>query len=369
MAPASGGPARSVPQLAMALVDCGHEVALWSPSVAGGGVSGRRSWDVSEAIADLSEDTQSSLRLFSGSFDEMLKVFGEPDIVHDHGVWLNFHRKVARTCRKRAILRVVSPRGMLEPWALNHKKWRKRLAWWLFQKRDLQMAAGLHATAAMEEENLLGLGLGAPIFVAANGVEKIHKRGTDGGSASRGNSPTMLFLSRIHPKKGLLILVDAWVQVKPEGWKMRVVGPDEGGHLAEVRRKVRLAGLDESWSFEEALEGEDKWTAMEQADLFILPSYSENFGIVVAEALAAGTPVIATTGTPWAGLELNQCGRWVEPEPEGLVAAIRELTSLSIEKRLEMGRRGQEWVSREFAWSAIAESVEQFYREILGHKQ
>ena len=154
--------------------------------------------------------------------------------------------------------------------------------------------------------------------------------------------------------------LEAWKRVRPDGWRMRVIGPEEDGHRAALQSTVKRAGLAESWSFEEALEGQAKWRAMADADLFVLPSHSENFGIVVAEALACGTPVITTTGTPWAGLREHDCGWWVEPTVDGLEKGFREALA-RVGEYPQMGARGGAWVEREFAWPGIAAKMESAY--------
>nr|WP_226895242.1 glycosyltransferase [Luteolibacter marinus] len=379
--PATGGPARSVPQLALAQSGLGHEVGLWAPGMDHGAGTWR--------VADLASDAVERMQLLPGEFEQALDSFGRPDLVHDHGIWLPCHRQVAKACAARGIPRIASPRGMLEPWALNHKKWKKRAAWWLYQKRDLQAAAGLHATADSEARQLRRLGLKAPMVVAANGVTvpilesgfltrfDSQEAGCEAGGLPNGFGfeeagckpalhRTALFLSRIHPKKGLPMLVEAWARVRPEGWSMRVVGPDEGGHRGEVERLVAGAGLTDCWSFANSLEGDDKWRAMAAADLFVLPTHSENFGIVVAESLACGVPVITTTAAPWQGLRDHGCGWWVEPDAAALGAALDEATRVEASGLREMGRSGREWMAADFGWEGIARKMEAFYQEVAG---
>ena len=347
--PAAGGPARSVPQLALAQARLGHEVALWSPNPG------------PQSLPDL-DSQEVALGRFHGPFREVLCRLGAVDIVHDHGVWLPFHKQVAKECAKLRICRVVSPRGMLEPWALNHKKWKKKLAWWLYQRRDLESAAALHATAESEAAQFRRLGLRHPILVSPNGVD-VRDATPMPHSAPRGFR-TALFLSRIHPKKGLPLLVEAWAKIRPEGWRMRVVGSDENGHRREVESLVAKAGLADTWEFENALEGEAKWASYRAADLFILPTYSENFGIVVAEALACGIPALTTTGAPWQGLQEHRCGWWVAPTAEAIAAALADATGLTTTQRAEMGARGRAWVQRDFTWPPIARAMVEFYDEL-----
>jgi glycosyltransferase involved in cell wall biosynthesis len=174
-----------------------------------------------------------------------------------------------------------------------------------------------------------------------------------------------LFLSRIHPKKGLLTLVEAWAMARPEGWRAVVAGPDDGGHRARVVSAVNSAGLTEVFSFLDEVEGEQKAALLQRSSLFVLPSFSENFGVAVAEALGAGVPVITTTATPWEGLEWHRCGWWVDPDAESLAGALREATDLSNDSRREMGERGREFVSREFGWLGVGRRMREAYEWIL----
>ena len=345
--PAAGGPARSVPQLALAMARWGHEVALWA--------------DEGSALPDGVES--GGIDLLTGNFADALANFGPVDIVHDNGLWLPCHQAVAQVCQQQGIKRVVATRGMLEPWALEHKKWKKRLAWWLYQRRNLRGAAGLHATADQEKLQLQSLGLTAPILIAANGVNIPSFE--DFTPVKKLATKTALFLGRVHSIKGLPMLVQAWSVLKPKGWRMQIVGPDEDGHRTEIEALVNKAGLADCWSFQDSYEGDAKWQAMRDADLFVLPSFSENFGIVVAESLACGTPVITTTGTPWQGLLEQNCGWWVKPEAAEIQAALAEATQQADTERSAMGQRGRSWVVQEFGWEKIAGEVEGFYQEIL----
>jgi glycosyltransferase involved in cell wall biosynthesis len=177
---------------------------------------------------------------------------------------------------------------------------------------------------------------------------------------------TALFLSRIHPIKGLLELVDAWGQVRPAGWRMVIAGPDEGGRRAVVEARVLAQGLASDFAFVGAVDGAEKTALYQSADLFILPSFSENFGVVIAEALACGVPVITTKGTPWAGLQTHRCGWWIDLGKDALVDALREATLTPAEVRQEMGERGRIYATSTFDWHAIARDMLAVYQWILG---
>jgi glycosyltransferase involved in cell wall biosynthesis len=285
------------------------------------------------------------------------------EIIHAHGLWQPTSLLSAVVAYRYGIPLVVTTRGMLEPWALNHHKWRKKLAWHVYQRRALASAQVSHATSTMEAENLRTLGFDQPIAVIPNGVplpDQVKKQASPDGPR------TALFLSRIHPKKGLPMLLDAWDEVRPEGWRLVLAGPSEDGHRAELEQQVQRLGLGNVVSFPGTIPDDEKWQHYRSADLFVLPTHSENFGIVVAEALASGVPVITTKGAPWQELETRDCGWWTEVSVGALGKALREAMALSDEERLAMGHRGRALVEERYSWQRIAEQMRNVYRWILG---
>jgi glycosyltransferase involved in cell wall biosynthesis len=257
---------------------------------------------------------------------------------------------------------MVSPHGMLEPWAWRHNAWKKRPVWWAWEKRNVESAAVLQATAYEEAANLRALGLRNPIAIIPNGVDIPKLRPLPHQKEVR----TALFISRIHPKKGLLNLVKAWALLRPKDWRMVIAGPSEGGHEAEVKKAVIEAGLENQFEFPGPVYEGAKWDLYNQADLFVLPTYSENFGVVVAEALAAAVPVITTKGAPWHELIEYNCGWWVDVGIDHLVTALREAFALSDNERQEMGLRGRTLVQEKYSWPTIATEMASVYRWILG---
>lgn len=312
-----------------------------------------------------------------------------PAVVHFHGIWSPTQALRLLAWRRRGIPCMVTLHGMLEPWALAHKALKKRVAWNLYQKRLLNMASALHATSEREAENLRKLGLTPPIAMIPWGVElprrepegqKIEGQRTEEGAQNAPetsitnqkfniqNSPTRtaLFVGRIFPVKGLPMLVEAWAKVRPEGWKMKIVGPDQAGHLAQVKALVCKAGLDTDFEFTGALEGADLAKAYQTADLFVMPSYTENFSMVVAEAMAQGMPVITTYGAPWKLLEEESCGWWVPVSVDGIAAALDDATRRSPGVLTAMGERGRSVVAERFAWDKIAAEMIACYEWLLG---
>ena len=254
---------------------------------------------------------------------------------------------------------------MLSAWALGHKAWKKRLAWWLYQRRDLESARVLHATSAAEAEDIRRLGLRQPVAIIPNGVA-LPPQEAMGQRAPAASRRTALFLSRIHPGKGLLDLVQAWHKLRPSGWRVLVAGPDEENHRAAVEQAISERRLDGYFKFLGPVGDDRKWEVFGQADLFVLPTKSENFGIAIAEALAAGVPVITTKAAPWQELESHRCGWWVDVGVEPLVAALREATAASPEVLREMGLRGRELVRERYSWPKIAQEMKAVYEWVLG---
>jgi glycosyltransferase involved in cell wall biosynthesis len=331
-----GGPAFSVSRLALALAEAGAEVALWAA-------------DGSAKTSPLVQDGAGVSRC-QGSLRRLVEAF-RPDVIHDNGLWLAHNHRSADLAQRFGVPRVVSTRGMLEPWALAHRRWKKRAAWLIYQKRDLDRAAALHATGAAEAENLKSLGLRPSIVAIPNGMDLPERpsQATD-GTAVR----TALFLGRIHPVKGLPMLMEAWGQVRPKGWRLVVAGPDEGGHLREVEAAVADAGIGEAVSFTGEVTGEAKAALLQEADLFVLPSHTESFGMAVAEALAHGTPALVSTAAPWPMLEQRGCGWLAAPRAPSLAEALARAVATEPDVLRRMGEAGREMIAAEFSWAQVA---------------
>jgi glycosyltransferase involved in cell wall biosynthesis len=305
---------------------------------------------------------------FGGQFQETLGRCLQSqngDVVHDFGLWLPAHHAVACVCKTLGIPLVCSTSGMLAPWALRHKAWKKRLAWWLYQRRDLSCAALLAATSEQEVGHIRRLVPGKNIALVPNGVEfpavSVEPR------RATGNQPRKaVFLGRIHPVKGLKNLVEAWHITRPDGWRCILAGPDEAGHQKELEAILRLRKLENTFEFPGMMDNEQKWALLNDADLFILPSFTENFGIAVAEALACAVPVITTKGAPWQDLVDHHCGWWVDVGVEPLAEALRNATILSDDERRQMGERARQLVQGKYSWDRIARDTNSVYSWLLG---
>lgn len=288
----------------------------------------------------------------------------QPDVVHVNCCWMPacaFIQKWAQVLGYRVIL---TPHGMLEPWIMKRHYWTKKIpALILYQKEAVMKADILHATADSEKRNLLKLGYNNRIRIIANGidVESIEIK------PSWKRNKEILFLSRIHVKKGINFLLEAVAQLKRqmEGYVIRIAGEGDVIYIEELKQLIVRLGISKLVIFEGGVYGNRKWELFRQADLFVLPTHSENFGIVVAEALASGTPVVTTTGTPWSELGSRQCGWWTEVGTESTVQALRNFLSLT-ENELEiMGRNGRKLVEEKYSAHKMAEEFVEMYKSIL----
>lgn len=305
---------------------------------------------------------------FSRTLTRLLDKGESPVLIHDHGIWGHTNVAAWRVARSRSIPYVLSPRGMLEPWALEFKANKKKLAWLLYQRRIIESAAAIIATSEKECENVKRLFPKLPVAIIPNGVHLPDAVRVLSSKPQVKSGGTILFMSRIHPVKNLISLLHAWrllPQIVAEGWRLVIAGPDESGHAREILSLVRELGLQDSVDLIGAVGEDQKAEVFQSADVFLLPSFTENFGLVVAEALSYGLPVIATTGTPWQELQNRGCGWWVEPTVDALTEVLREALNMDPVRLQAMGQKGREY-AREFDWSHIARQTADVYRWVLG---
>lgn len=359
-----GGTSRSVPAICEALAERDVDVQLLTGKTEGVQSNVPKLPVVTRFVDDAAGMSRALTgRRFSSELAKWHSAHTGTAIVHDHGIWLPSNHAAAKSVGRSGGIRVVSPRGMASPWALSNGGIKKRVAWHLYQKNDLASATAFHATADLEATELRQLGLTQPIAVLPNGIDLPPVMPTRRRS---GGKKRMVFMSRIHPKKGLMNLVMAWKAADiSDVWELLLIGPDEGGHRREIERLTEQLGLSSCIRFHGEVSDTEKWQELVDADLFVLPSFSENFGIVVAEALAAGLPVITTTGTPWGDLVENDIGWWIPPDQESLQQVLVEACRLPDSARIEMSQRAAGWAGDRFQWSGIAARMFEFYSWLL----
>lgn len=286
----------------------------------------------------------------------------EVNVIHNHSLWMMPNIYPALAARGKPCRLITSPRGTLSAWALARSSLRKRLIWLLGQGRALRDSHCFHATAENEYQEIRQAGLRGPVAIIPNGIDV----GPEVIRPERGPR-RLLFLGRIHPKKGIDVLLKAWSQIEPRfpEWELRIAGRDEQQYQARMQELSTSLGLKRV-SFPGPVYGEKKAEEFRNAQLFVLPTHSENFGIAVAEALSWGLPAIVTKGAPWAGLEEKGCGWWIEQGVAPLVESLVSALALSPRQLGEKGQRGRLWIEQDFSWERVGRMMYETYNWLLG---
>jgi glycosyltransferase involved in cell wall biosynthesis len=355
-----GGPSNSVPALAAACAQTGHEVTLLSTT------PGRGESRVDGLLTTriLHRDWPEFL---CPSADLKSVLAAHPaDVVHHHSLWLrtlDYAHRAARAGRARL---VISPRGMMSPWAWAHHRLRKRLASAFIHPGALQGASGWHATSKEEADDIRRLGFQQPVCVAPNGVrapaaDQLIAAGA--GWRERcpavGQRPVALFYSRFHRKKRLRELFHLWLAAPRGDWVLMLVGVPEEYSVAEIEGWIRSAGAEGRVVVHDGAGVPPPYAV---ASLLLLPSHSENFGLVIAEAMAAGVPVVVTDSTPWSALNAGGYG-WCVPWAD-FHRTLQIAMAESPERLAERGQRARAWVLREYSWEKSARELAGFYAQL-----
>lgn len=285
-----------------------------------------------------------------------------PDLVHAHGMWMHGDLLALQLSRAHGIPLIVSPHGMLRPAALHHHWWKKLPIWVCWEREKHARAAVLIAASHCEAEDIRRLGLQMPIAVIPHGMSLPLLT----CEKPRNQPRIALFLSRLHPIKGLPLLIAAVARLRPHGWTFVIAGPDYAGYEDKIKAVVRTEGLEELFVFPGALYGEAKARWYRTADLFVLPTLSENFGIVVAEAFAYETPVLTTTSAPWQQLENQRCGWWVEANVAGITQGLDVALNTPTATLREMGQRGRSLIDAHYTWECVTQELLAVYAWVLG---
>jgi len=295
------------------------------------------------------------------------------EILHEHGMWLYPSCACRAWSRKTGRPYVVSPHGSLEPWALRNSPWKKHIAAWLYENRNLAGAACLHALNESEVRSIRAYGLTNPIAVIPNGVSLPASAGDHPKDATvfgvEDGKKVLLFLGRLHPKKGLLNLIRAWQHVADsarEPWHLAVAGWNEGNYEQEVRALVKHLGIENSVTFIGPQYGPAKAAAFQNASAFVLPSFSEGQPVAVLEAWASKLPVLMTPECNLTiGYESTAAIR-ITPDPAGISAGLGELFAMSSAMRRDMGERGRLLAKDHFNWPIVCDQFVQLYKWLLG---
>jgi glycosyltransferase involved in cell wall biosynthesis len=352
----ASGPSYSVTRLAESLIECGEDVQV---ALIGQGENKSyiRAFPPGMGPARLGNSPAMHRWLA-----QQMKT-GAVDVVHNHSLWMLPNVYPGWVTKGRKVPYVVSPRGTLSEWAMSSGSKIKRVFWPLIQKPSITHAACFHATAESEYEDIRRMGFKQPVAIIPNGIDlpEYQKK------MDRNHRRTLLFLGRLHPVKGIDFLLRAWKILQdlyPE-WDLRIVGPDNTDNAVALKAMANQLELRRV-EFSGAIYGAAKFDAYRAADLYVLPTHSENFGMTVAEALACATPVVVSQGAPWSGLEQNGAGWWPEIGYEPLLSVLQSAMSLSSAELDTMGENGRRWVQNDFSWASIGHNMQATYRWLLG---
>ena len=373
----TGGPSEVIPAICTAMVDAGVDVTL--ATLAG---------DSAQSVDDAAAAGVHVLK-FPPTFrhtiwysrelhQQMQHLVSQHDVVHIHGIWQFPDWAAAAAARRVGVPYVITPHGSLQPARLKKSSLKKRISAVLADRAMLNQASCLHATAPDEADAFRRYGYRGPIALVANGITPAGRIEPDGAAIHdatfRRDFPEtqgrrlLLFLSRIEPIKGVTTLARAWAECARQfpDWHLVVVGPDERSHLQEVLAILRDGGVLDRTTITGPLYGDRKTAAYLASELFVLPTISENFGLVIGEALSHKLPVITTTGAPWPGIAEHGCGWWIDPSQHALVGTLREALRLTRAELAARGDRGAAWIASDFTWEAESRLLIETYDWLLG---
>jgi glycosyltransferase involved in cell wall biosynthesis len=334
---------------------------------------------LSRAGADVTIVTPTPSRLENMAIEERLALKGpetdlvaavrSAEVVHIHGLWQGHTRRGASAARKAGVPYLITAHGMAEPWALRHKRWKKRLYLALVESRNLRRASCLHALSRPEIGHLRALAPWAPICFVPNGVDLGFFDGLPPRTALEREHPELtgkfviLFFGRVHVKKGLDLLAEALGRLGPEfpALHLLVAGKDDGA-WTPFRERLEVLGLENRVTYLGHVGGEAARRAWAAADAFVLPSYSEGFSMAILEALACSLPCLITTACHFPELAEAGGGITVEPDHEAVFRGLRDLLERSPAERSRLGQTGRRLVESGYTWEQQAERLASVYR-------
>jgi glycosyltransferase involved in cell wall biosynthesis len=299
----------------------------------------------------------------------------QPSIVQTHGIWMHFSYVSLSISKKRAVPYIINPHGMLDPWSVNNSLWKKKVAGMLYQNEHLRNATCLRALCRSEAISMREYGLQNPICQIPNGIDFSDSPVLNPApwcDAVEPGKKILLFLGRIHEKKGLKNLIVAWAQALKDDfnltsdWVLIIAGWDSTGHQQELLKLVDILQVHENIRFIGPQFDKQKTAAYFHADAFILPSFSEGLPMTVLEAWAHGLPVLMTPqcNIP-EGFQANAAIK-VEPVHTEIATGLMKLFSLTDRERQEMGNHGLSLVKRKFTWEKVAGEMHDVHKWILG---
>lgn len=296
-------------------------------------------------------------------FADSIEAAGEVNVVHIQGLWRLIGAQGARWARRRGIPYVVSLRGMLYPQALGQRRWFKRLSLAAYEADTLRGAAAIHATCEEEAEHYRALGFTNRVEIIPNAVDT---SAVGAPKQDYADVRTIAYLGRFDGRKRIDLLIEAfaiWAKGRRD-CRLRLIGGGSADFEAGLRSRAAAAGISDRMEMPGFLSGAEKYAALREADVLVVPSDFENFGNIVVEAMACGVPVVASKGTPWRILEEERCGYWTDNAPGAIADALGRLSALSADERRAMGQRAVALADRLYSVDAVGRQLAELYRSV-----
>jgi glycosyltransferase involved in cell wall biosynthesis len=376
--PVYGGPSKIVTELAQAVGNIGINVDMVTTNANGSTkldvpldvwiqekfyrIKYFTYWDISEYKISLSMTNW------------LFRHVADYDIVHTCAIFSYPVLPAHWACQWHKIPYIMTPHGMLEPWAMSYKGGKKRLYYTLFEKPALQKAKAIQITASPEADGVKSLGIKTPVVFVPNGIhrqdferlpspEKFYQEFPD-----TRNKALILFLGRIDPKKGIDLLAPAFAKVHHQFPQTHLVvaGPDNIGFLPTAESYFAQAGCLDAVTFTGMLAGSLKYAALAAASVYVAPSYSEGFSMSVLEGMASGLPCIITTGCNFPEASAAQAAHVVKIDADEIADAMIECLS-NPQQAKEMGARARQLIIEKYTWERIADNMTKVYEAILNN--
>lgn len=259
---------------------------------------------------------------------------------------------------------IISTHGMLYPEGLKKSKWVKKVSLFLYQKKDLKRATAFHATSEQEKKHIREFGLVQPIAIIPNAIDTSNF-GLPNFEPKTGKRKVG-FMGRLCPIKNIESLLQAWAIAEPitKNHELILIGDGDAVYKAKLENLAKELKIN-NIIYSGFVTGKVQDEILSELSFLVLPSISENFGMVVPEALWKGIPVIASTGTPWEELVTERCGWWIESSPSELAIILIEALKMGEEERIAMGRRGNDLIAKKYTLLAVGKMMKEFYVWLL----
>ncbi len=374
---AEGGVVRAVLDVCAVLAQRGHEVTLLTTDPTDAPAEWKQGAPGAPKLSIIPPPTRPFGLMSKSAIQTCAPAVAECDVLHLHTPWETPNTQLAATARRAGTPYILSVHGMLDDWSMQQRTAKKRLYLALAGRKLLEQAARVHCTAEAELTQARkwfprGAGVVIPLVFDLAPFEKLPgpALAREKFELLRAGHPALLFLSRVHPKKGVEHLIDAVAELNTRSIPVSAIiaGPGEESYVRELQARAEQLNVASRVDFVGLVSGREKLSLYEAAEVFVLPTSQENFGLVLPESLACRTPVVTTKGVDiWAELLESGAAEIVKADGNAIADVVQKLLASADDLRA-MGERGREWVFKELSGERIVEQYESLYREVVNER-